>query len=65
MPESDIYVRPAALGLDILMVGSDVNFRVDAQLTDRIEDDETDVTEAKQENEQAADDDMLPKLEPI
>ena len=57
MPESEIYIRPANLGLDILMVGSEVNFRVDAQLTDRIEDDEK--TQEGQDGRFAYGDDIL------
>ena len=39
MPEAEIFVKPATMGLDILMVGADINFKVEAKLTSKIEDD--------------------------
>ena len=44
IPEASVFIKPAPLGLDILLVGSDVNFKVQAQLTVKEEDD-TDMPE--------------------
>ena len=37
MPEAEIFVKPIELGLDILMVGAEINFQVEAKFTDRVE----------------------------
>ena len=40
MPEASVFIKPAPLGLDILLVGNDVNFKVEAQLTVKEEEEE-------------------------
>ena len=39
MPEAEIFVKPAPLGLDILLIGTEINFKVEAKLTQKVEDD--------------------------
>ena len=50
MPEAQVFIKPANLGLDILLVGAEINFKVYAQY-------------AKQEEED--NDDPLPELVPL
>ena len=33
MPSADIFVRPADLGLDVMLIGNDINWKAQAQLT--------------------------------
>ena len=50
MPEAQVFIKPAHLGLDILLVGAEINFKVYAQF-------------AKQEEED--NEEPLPELIPI
>ena len=65
MPESEIFIRPASLGLSILMVGVDVNFRVEAQLTDQMEDDVSPDPAKNNKMSSTGPDDDLPDLIPL
>ena len=33
MPSADIFIRPADLGLDVMLIGNDINWKAQAQLT--------------------------------
>ena len=33
MPSADVFVRPADLGLDVMLIGNDINWKAQAQLT--------------------------------
>ena len=33
MPSAEIFVRPADLGLDVMLIGNDINWKAHAQLT--------------------------------
>ena len=60
MPTAQLFVRPEPLGLDIMLVGPDINWKVKAQITAEVENDE-----GKKPKEERNDDSELPALIPI
>ena len=59
MPTAKLFVRPEPLGLDIMLVGPDINWKVKAQIASENE------TEPDEPKEEPMNDDDLPELVPI